>query len=89
MTGGKGRYEAPEIAAFQRRMARAMVRRAVDGDLETLSALVDTQRAIDAALGQAARALHESGYSWTEIARELGTTRQNARQRFGREGDDQ
>lgn len=28
--------------------------------------------------------LHAAGYSWTEIGRELGVTRQAARQRWGR-----
>lgn len=39
---------------------------------------------LDAAIATAVRALHEFGYSWTEIAGRLGTSRQNARQRWGR-----
>lgn len=79
---GKRHYEAPDMAGFVRRVARAMVRRAAEGDLEALSALVEIRRATDAAINDAARALHAEGHSWTDIARELGTTRQNARQRF-------
>lgn len=36
-----------------------------------------------AAIDDAAVQLHDAGYSWTEIARELGVSRQAARQRWG------
>ena len=75
-------YEAPDMAGFLRRIARAMVRRAAEGDLETLSAIQQVQAELDAALEQAAAAAHAAGYSWTEIGRELGISRQAARQRF-------
>lgn len=87
MTRRKTHREAPELAAFLRRMARALVRRAGEGDLEALSALVDARTAIDAAIGQAARALHDldpEPYSWTDIGRELRISRQAARQMYGR-----
>jgi len=78
------RYECPEIAAFLKRMARAMVRRAAEGDLEALSALQESRDAIDVAMTDAARALHDDFlYSWTQIGTELHISRQAARQRFG------
>jgi len=77
--------EAPDMAAFVGRVARGMVRRAAEGDLETLGALANMARDIDKALALAASSLVlEAGYSWTEVGRELGITRQAAWQRFGR-----
>ena len=58
--------------------------------MEALSALQQTRREIDAALVQAARALNDpSGpnYSWAEIGRELGTSKQNVIKRFAAKGD--
>jgi hypothetical protein len=83
----KHAYEAPEIGAFLRRMARAMVRRAAAGDLEAVSVLGEVHEAIGQAVAEAAREAHGFGYSWTEIGRELGITRQAARQRFAGEDE--
>jgi len=67
------------------RISRGMVRRAAEGDLETLGALADMAHDIDKALAAAASSLvMEADYSWTEVGRELGITRQAAWQRFGR-----
>jgi hypothetical protein len=85
---GAGRtYEAPDMGAFMGRTLRAMVRRAADGDQEILSVLADLETQLAWAQGEAARALHQRGQSWTFIGRELGITRQAAQQRFGRVGD--
>ena len=88
--------EALELVGFQRRMARALVKRAREGDLDALVALVDARDAFNAAIVAAAQALHydyhdvhSGSYSWGEIARELGITRQAARQRFAREDDEE
>lgn len=75
--------ESPDMAAFVARVARGMVRRAGEGDLEALTALTGMRKAIDEATDDAAAELHRAGYSWTDIGRETGTTRQNARQRWG------
>lgn len=73
-----------------RRMLRALVRRATDGDLFALEALANLERAIPEAVESAARGAHtgEAGYSWGEIGRELGITRQAAHKRFAQEGAD-
>lgn len=76
------RYECPDMAAFLKRTFRAMTRRAAEGDLEALSALEGSRVELTYQLGESARALHAFGYSWTEIGRELGISRQAARQRF-------
>lgn len=88
MSNKRGKtYECPDMAAMMSRLARAMVRRANEGDLEALSALASTERAIHDAIVGAAQALHygPQAYSWTEVARELGVTRQAAQMRFGRD----
>lgn len=76
--------EAPELASFLRRMARAFVRRAGEGDLEVMSALLDSIAALEEAAGEAARQLNAAGYSWTDIGREAGMKRQSAHQRWGK-----
>lgn len=80
-------HESPDLVAMLNRVAKALVRRAAEGDLEAVSALREAERAMGNALVDAARAAHEepNAYSWTEIGRELGMTRQAAQQRFGDE----
>lgn len=80
-------YESPDIAAFLRRQGRGLVKRAGTGDLEALSALLDSIAALEVAAGEAARALVDPkgpAYSWGEVGREVGMTRQAARQRWGK-----
>ncbi|WP_235739049.1 hypothetical protein [Nocardioides alcanivorans] len=79
--------EAPDMAAMVERIARGMVRRAADGDLEVLSALRTMRAAIDTACIDAARELNDfdgGRYSWAEIGAQLGITRQAAFQAFAR-----
>jgi len=72
-----------------RRMIAAYGRRVAGGDLAELEQLVALRTELDAEIDAAARALHEGtddrpGYSWTDIGRVLGITRQSARERFTR-----
>jgi hypothetical protein len=76
--------ETDEFGAFVRRVIRAYSRRVADRDIEALAGLADAQREVDEALRLAVANLHAAGYSWTDVARVLGTTRQAARQRFGK-----
>lgn len=76
------KYEAPEMGAFIARTLRAMARRAAEGDDEALRQLRDLQPVLDAALGDAARGLHDFGQSWAFIGDTLGVTRQTAHARF-------
>lgn len=72
-----------------RRMLRALARRATEGDLFALESLANLRTALDAAVAEAARGAHDgpAAYSWTEIGRELGITRQAARQQYGSGAD--
>lgn len=60
------------------------VARRDDFDVPDLATLDRMRFEIDAAIEVAARRLHDDGHSWTDIGAALGTTRQNAYQRFGR-----
>lgn len=79
----KRRHEAPEVAAASKRFMRALVRRAAEGDTEALEGLVDLQAVLQECITEAGRALHDQAdYSYTDLARVLGISRQGARQRF-------
>jgi hypothetical protein len=74
------------------RMMAALVRRSTAGDLFALEALAQLVARSRESLAAAALGAHEgpAHYSWTEIAAELGISRQAARQLYarGNEPDD-
>lgn len=76
--------ETPEYAGMLSRMVRAYARRVGDGDPVDLKRMAELADQLDQALDVAARAQHDEGFSWGEIADALGITRQAAWQRFGR-----
>lgn len=77
------RHESRDVASAVRRMLRALVRRAGEGDTEALVELHRLEVAASEATTSAGAALHASGhYSYTDLAKELGVSRQAARQRF-------
>ncbi len=77
--------ENPEFAAFAARILRAAARRVADGDVEGLTALVALRCELDDAIANAVAGLRRPPwcYSWADVARVLGTTRQAAQQRYG------
>lgn len=76
--------EMPEWFAFMRRMVRATSRRVGDRDIEALAGLAFLRDEVDAAMVAAVADLQAHGYSWADIGRVLGITRQAAQQRYGR-----
>jgi hypothetical protein len=77
------KVENGDFAAFQRRVLKAAVRR-VDGDIEALADLVALADEFEVAIRTVVADLRRDyGYSWTEIGRRLGVTRQGAQQRWG------
>lgn len=87
----KKHREAPEIGAACARMMRALARRAGDGELEALEQLarlqVDLQHQLGAAVAgyRAFQPAHGAApYSWADVGRILGVTRQSAYERFHR-----
>ena len=76
--------ENTDYAAFATRVIRGHARRIADGDIDGLADLLRLSRELDAATQHAVNELRGFGYSWTDIAARLGTTRQAAQQRWGR-----
>lgn len=72
-----------EFTAFSRRIIRAHGRRVADSDPTALADMIALREALDAAIDDAVDGLRAAGFSWTEIAAELGVSRQAARQRWG------
>lgn len=70
------------FAGAVRRMVRAHGRRVADADPEDLAELLALREAVEAAIAAAVEGQRER-YSWAQIARGLGTTRQAAQMRYG------
>lgn len=82
-TRPSSRHEARDVAQASRRMIRALVKRSSTGDTEALRELVETQRFLAQAIQDAGAAAYATGhYSYSDLAGELGISRQAARQRF-------
>lgn len=80
------RVETPEYVGMLKRMIRACARRVADGDDVDLADMIELRDEVEAAIASAVagqRELH--GASWADVARGLGTTRQAAQMRYGRE----
>lgn len=78
--------ENPAFTAFAKRIMRAFARRVGDqADIEALADLVALSNEVDDAIACAVRGLRKANppYSWAEIGRVLGITRQAAQQRWG------
>lgn len=71
-----------EYVAFVRRAVRALARRVGGADPEDLAEMLTVAGELDAAIEAAVRGLRVTGYSWAEIARATGTTRQAAHARW-------
>lgn len=76
--------EADEFGAFARRIMRAYGRRVADRDIAALGGLAALREEVDAATKAAVASLRTQGYSWADIGRELGVSKQAAQQRWGR-----
>lgn len=75
--------ENDKFAEFARRVLRAYARRVAEGDIEALHGLRQLSSDVDAAMATAVAGLRRFGYSWSEIARRIGVTRQAAQLRWG------
>lgn len=79
--------ETRDYAAMMRRLIRAHGRRVADGDYDDLRDLVALREDLEAAIDLAVTAQRDRlGYSWADVARGLGTTRQYAQRRYGKAG---
>ncbi|WP_408898635.1 RNA polymerase subunit sigma-70 [Nocardioides sp. R1-1] len=81
----KVEVENDEFMQFARRIVRAAGKRVGDGEPVDLAALVAVRVELEEVEVRAVQAMRERyGWSWFEIGRELGITRQAAQQRYGR-----
>lgn len=76
--------EADKFGAFVRRIVKAYSRRVADRDIEALTGLAELQADVDQAMRDAVAQLVAQGYSWADIGRALGITRQGAFRRFSK-----
>lgn len=79
--------ETPEVAGAARRMIRAVGERAAT-DVDALPLLAQLRDQVDTELRRAVEAARDQQrnrvpYSWADVGRALGITRQAAQQRFG------
>src|SRR5215475_12519227 len=75
--------ENPEYASFARRVVKAYARRVADGDIAALRELVVFVTDVDDATRVAVAGLRRWGYSWFDIATQVGMSKQAAQQRWG------
>ena len=75
--------ENPEYASFARRVLKAYARRVADGDIDALRELVVFVTDVDDATRVAVAGLRRWGYSWFDIATQVGMSKQAAQQRWG------
>lgn len=75
--------ENDDFAAFATRIVSAQGRRVAAGDIEALASLSGLSAQVDAAITTAVVGLRQAGYSWADIGRRLGASRQAAQQRWG------
>ena len=73
-----------EFSQFVGRVIKAHGRRVAAGDVEGLAHMRQLSELLDEWLVTAAQGLHAEGYSWAEIARPLGITKQAAHLRFAK-----
>lgn len=77
--------ENDEFFGFARRILRRSGERVATGDTVDLAGLVALREEFERIEVAAVGAMRERhGYSWAEIGRDLGITRQAAQQRYGR-----
>lgn len=74
--------ETPEVADGARRLIRAVARRA-ETDLDALPLLAQLGADVDEAMARAVKGCRDFGWSWADVGRVLGVTRQAAQKRYG------
>lgn len=76
--------ENDDYMAFVGRIIKAGRKRIATADPEDLARWVALRNELDDAIGDAVRAQQAAGFSWAEIARPLGITKQAAFKRWGK-----
>lgn len=77
--------ETQDYVAMLSRMVRGLGRRVAAGDPGDLAAAVELHAQLDAVIRESvARMREDSGFSWQQLADELGTSKQAVQQKYGR-----
>lgn len=77
--------ENDEFFGFARRIVKAAGKRVGEGDPVDLAGLVALRKELERVEVEAVGMMRDKyGYSWAEIGRDLGITRQAAQQSYGR-----
>jgi hypothetical protein len=78
-------YDTDEFMKFARRIIRRAGERVADGDTADLALLVEVRKELEEIEARAVAAMRERyGFSWTEIGRDTGKTRQAAEQYYNK-----
>lgn len=83
MTGAERGSDHGEYSGMVRRTIRAFGRRLGKADPEDLALILDMRAELDDAIATAVMGQRAAGFSWAEIARGIGMSRQAAFQRWG------
>lgn len=78
------RVESAEFLAFIRRILVAAGRRGIDMDPEDFAELVLLHAELERAMGAAVANMIANGFSWADIGRAAGITRQSAHERWSK-----
>lgn len=78
--------ENDEYAAFVRRILRAYAARVALGDIDAVADMVAIGRELDDLIQEAVNGLRDRGYSWADIGRRVGITKQSAHERWSHRG---
>lgn len=81
--------ENDDYAAFVRRILRAYAARVALGDIDAVADMVAIGRELDDLIQEAVDGLRDRGYSWADIGRRVGTSKQAAHERWSQRGKSQ
>jgi hypothetical protein len=80
----KRQIETDEYATSVERQILRWADRIATGEIDELGRLVDLDHLVEEARQRAVDGLREFGYSWAEIGRRAGMTKQSAHERWGK-----
>lgn len=84
MTADERGSDHGKYAGMVRRIVRAYGRRIADSDPDDLALILSVRSELDEAIAAAVAGMRSNGFSWAEIARPLGMSRQAVQQRWGK-----
>jgi len=80
---GGTKYETGTRVKDAKRLVERTIAHRVAGDIDELGAFDELRESVNKAERFAVRQLRQEGWSWADIAKRLGVSKQAAQQRFG------